>query len=1533
MLTRSYRTTRASGFNPVLPPLSPPFISADDAARWAHTFILRQPLDKEYGGAILKRGGRFFATQPIPDREITFDHRILLPTDAAGDFIMPAGYTGEAYYHSHPNNPEETKRQNPSFTSDQVSTLLSFYSVPDLKFTIEHRNTARAHYLSGPDGSLLKYESSGSKEESDFHTFLIDGKQFGSLPRVFEYFIWRTAQAGDLRVVVPNVVWGGVRGRITTDWKVGRPATKVPEIQPFFTQVFARAEEAVLAAKALTQGTPAGRTLGFVLKHTGGEGYVATYPETETVPLFSPAGVFPERAPGKLRLPSNFRLEAIYYRSKPLAADIPALESWLYSLFFSPAEMVAAIVQARATLEIQNKSRGLVLYLLAEDGAWLRFQLPDAQASTELARETAAGVLDDNGAQAAMQAGTLTPRTYVRRAILAGDLSVVQPGDVWRRVGQVDNRTALLTPFYQAMLSPAFLSASDAATYAHEKIGARLDRPYGGYILKGEDGRFVVTEPMESHANPFASALFFPAGDQGPLIPPEPYAIHARYGSHTALSMVDPGWVGQRRWTREDTEINLQIFSAEEIRAVIQQGRPAYLSGGEDCLLAYAPSGSSQEALVFSSTAPQPGGSSLQQRLDRGLTKPAQWVVGLAESGDLRIIQGNRLWGPRSPVYSDWTPHFTYADREGPPDFITYGAIFSTADAAARDLHMRVHGRNLAAQSCFAFILKHAQHEQYIATQVVGVDARSKLFRRGALFAQTEKGYVFPEGFALRGLFRSQQWKASGLASANAWLTRFFVVPAVLYSALYDALRWGELYNAGDNLPLYFSTEEGALLRYRMPGPFAFGSGGALEKELESTQAALASGAKTPLDFVREWAKRGQLNVVRTSQCWGDLGAVSEGWQSYATIVRRRLTPMFAEPDDAVRHVRRLIGIGRQRAYGGVLLRLGNGLFTATEPLAVPPQGFALNWIYPDQAVVKGLYPENATLVARYRSVVERELPTVLSAPQKAIYTSMVPTSVLSNLLNREVHIKREYLIGPTGTLLSYSLTDSDEEQRLKVELAPLDLVKGDAGDNLIERQIRNGELLPADFVSRVAKAGDLRVIEGSEVWGPPRRLIGEFVAFTYQSPGLLIRGAQADPEFSPIFTQADDAVRSVLPEPGLREGLAFGYLFKSTKKQHYMVTLPLQRQSYARFEQVFPYAQLPQGYAIEGVYLCASNAAIAKADDTMARSFFWPQEIADGLNFVKKPANGGYWPLYLLCADNALLKFRFDGRDSSLMFSSEAASLRRSLLAGSLKVLDYVRSLSANGMLDVLRPSAIWASRGRITTVWQPGAEALTIEGSPEMVCGPVCAHPDDAARHSQGLFTGFTGKTYLGGVLKVATTNDVCALIPLEEAGNTILTVQALFSDGGGVTLVSSHPSGYYKVIAVQSFYKAMTPLTGTEVFDSALRENFIAEVDLKAMLDTVKINAPSALGCYFIGRGGALLKYLPTDPAAEHMLAVSGANRSASQLISKLRESGKLLVLETDAFWTRLGSLGDEWQVKDVQAEPDPESILLGRDKDEL
>ena len=1535
----SSRTPRDVSFKPVLPALSPPFVTADDAARWAHTYIAHHPRDREYGGAIFKRGSRFYATEPVPDKHIMFDHSLILPTDTNGDFILPEGYTGEAYYHSHPLSPDEVRRQNPGMTVEQVVVFGSFFSVPDLAFIVENRKTARTHYLSGPNGSLLRYTSSDSAKEQ-----ILYKQSTGKLPievsSVFEELIWLVAEAGDLRVVEPIAEWGGTRGKVTRDWKVGKavaPPGSVQE-QPTFTQVFNFAELAVLSALTKPRGAGAARTVGFVLKHTQSEGYVATYPQATGQPLFALEGLFPKRADGKPRLPSQYRLEAIYYTSWPDETAVPALEPWLYRHFFTPAEMVAAITQSRLTVDIQDKTRGLALYMRATDGALLKFNLPGAAEQTSLTQVQSDGMLNDNGAQVALLAGTLRPREYVRRVLGVGELSVVQPGKLWRYEGVVDDRSTLLTSFYTVALSRSFLSATDAAVHAHELIGYRRDRYYGGYVLKAEDGRFVITEPLESDENPFAKPLFFPMGGKGPLIPPEFYQLHARYGSHPALSMVDLAWTQQRRWTRDDARINMQVFSDQEMYELIPQKRVAFLSGSQDCLLAYTPTQSSHEQVLLANVEPQAGGSRIRQHLTSGVITPTQWVTRLAEAGDFKVIEGNTLWGPRSVVYSDWTPNFSYAPQSGAPDYATFGPVFGSADEAARNLHARVHGRNLVHSSYFGFILKHEQSGEYLASQVVGVSTRHSLFNLSSLFAPTEKSgtFRFPEGFVLHALFRSQQWHPTGLRAADAWLIQYFVQPDVLYSTLYEAKKRGETYSEGHYLPVYFSTEEGALLRYAST-PFQLGRGGVYERDLTDTIAQLNSGEKTPLAFVRETARRGQLTILRTSQYWDKEGTVSMTWNGYSAMTRRHLGPVFGSADDAARHAQALVGTARQRVYGGVVLRLANGLFTATVPLAVPPQGVALNWIYPDEAVSLGLYPGGSSIIARYRSRMDLEVELLLAATQKAVYKSMMPSAVLSSLLHRDTQIKREYLFGPDGSVLSFQRTDSAEEAALKPRLAPLNLVRGDDADNLVEQHIREGLLLPTDFVTAVAKAGDLRVIKGNGLWGPARPLVGPFVAYQEVPAALDIRQVLADPPCSPFHTRAVDAVRAMQRASSTQPLLTFGYVLKSAKKNRYRVTAPLVRGSFATLEQVFVGGQLPEGYGLDGLYLQAPSVRASRPGEEMAEHFFWPKDVNNALSAAKILGNGSVLTLYLMCADGALLQYDFERSALLSEMLSQAPRLRANLLDGALRLHDYVRSLVAKGDMRVLVPSRVWASAGKVGLDWSPKVATGHPQSGPyaHLFCGALYSHADDAARSAQKRVGGFNGIEYVGAVLQPPDEFGFVALEPVEDRPLPFPgSLARLFRLAGfGLNLANTHALYFYNIVAIQALYKVIPATSSLASKDLRLLNRFASLDDWRSYVSVVNNNRPVAESCYLACREGALLKYVPSHTTDEAALLSPGLAPDPSVLVERMRHVGKLSVVQTDDFWTRRGMLGDDWPHNGVQSLPDTDDSLYGRDKDEL
>lgn len=1487
------------------PVLSPPFVTPDDAARWAHNRIGNRR-DKEYGGAVLKQGGRYFATEPVAGAAVQFDFRSIMACDEHDFFIAPELYDCEAFYHSHPAGSAGEQQLSAQFSADQVSVMISFFSSADHAFIIGNRDFATAHYLSGPEGSLLKYVSSGSTAEQTLFK-QITGELEVTPSTDFEGAIWSVAEAGDLRVVVPNRVWGGVRGRVSKSWKLGRPVSPVGTVQeqPFFTPVTNMGHVAALIALKHLSALPAGAYQGFVLKHRTTSAYAATLPVPAGASL---ASQFPARTDGQPKLPSNYRLVGIY-RNVPLPdpKQLPANEAWLYKRFASPALLVETMTQALATFGLRIPGLGVKLYLQTADTALLHWQVPSATSENELF--TIAGqTVTDKGNQAALLDGSLSSRDFVRRVIHAGELSVVQQGALWSTLGPVQ-RERLPLGSGSPSLSAPFLTADDAARHAHERIGFRRGTAYGGYVLKGQDGRFVFTEPVIIHGDGFASDLLTPVAGSGALVPAPGYQLYARYASHAALSPSDRERQQRLNWTLTDLEVNTTMFSDVEIGSVIASRQPAYLSGSPNNLISYTPSGSARELLVQSNTTREPGKNGYFERLESGVLKPADIVTRLAEAGRLQVLVHSPLWGPRSSVDSDWTPSFEYAsfDLQGP----ALGAIFASQDAAALNAHLRWYGRNLDAQGGTAFVLKNPQADEYVVSELLPITTSRRWLSDSSRGAGYLSGGDFAKQFVLVGLLYSQQWQPSGLPTAEAWLTQFFVTPQLLWRAEEDA-RYMPHASALGVLPVYLSTLDGALLRYQPQTASLF-------KQSESGEdvtiegMSLHNGTFDTGKFISLLARAGDLRVLYSSQCWDRRGAVSKGaepWRPYAHFTRRRLGPAFYDQDDAVRHVRSLLqGSG---LMGGLILKRPDGLFVATEPLKVPREDFDPKWIFPDEVVSTGGFPAAHTIVARYRSSPVRELPFALEVKQERLYRNMLSTRVISAALSgQDASLTREYLLGSDGCVVSYTRSYTQEEQQLKKDVQPLNPERGERLDNLIERQIRKGELTVEAFVTRLGNAGILRVVEANSAWGIARRVTGVFSV--PQVEPLMIRNSLADPAFSPIFTQEKDAVRYAHEHRRHGENLQFGYVLKSKKNGRYMASLPLARQSYRDFWQVFPYGLLPQDYGLEGFYLCASNEVLAPVTDPLRQAFFSPTDIDTAIRFSLHGVKDKQLSLYLSCQDGALLQYQYQGSDAQLDDWGRLVEIRQQLMEGKRTVLSYVHELIEKGRLITLIQGQIWTTHNRVNQFWVPGVVEIFVDqwGT---VCGPVFSHGDDAVRFLKRRLSPYQDQQYLSAVLANAAGSSFLASMPVAPGIGNSLILRLFYSGPQGAVQPALPPApmpdfpANYAVAGVHLLYNSM-PATGSrEPEDQALIRNFVAPDLMSYFIRVLRGLSRHSAALYLSCQGGALLKYLPSFSPLESQALVTGPTVYPSVFLKAIVKAGKLVVLDKDSFWMNEGQLSE-------------------------
>lgn len=619
--------------------LSPAFISADDAARYVHARIGNKR-DKEYGSVILQRlaDNKVFASEPIPGKAVTFDFSLLLERGARNEFLDPTGYKLVGGVHSHPDQFADLKAKNPGFRDLQVRVFNSFFSERDVVFNHYEGRALGAAYLSGPHGVLLKYLPSFSEAERKFVDWLDnvstavpgDGHD-GSL----EGFIKKVASLGRLSLLVANTDWGGVSGVIDHLWqpylplKADRGPIACGGLYPDVTR-------ALNAAQARMRRTPNVHQMAMVLKHELRDEFVATQAFSLSSAAQLPAdNQLPLLVGGPL-LPEGFHLHGFFYLSRPVPALFPPVEPWLYQQFFSPEELAAYIATSRRYLHASPSVLGISLYLRTRDNALLRYRFSGSPTETRLL-----------GTEQADLQQALTPRQFVARVAEAGELSVEQTSPLWDVEGVVESRWVPYATFRfkQPTLGQSFSSADKAAQFAHAQVGVRRDREYGALILKHPDQRYVLTDLLETGANPFGFEGFFPWDTYSKqLALPDGYQLQAWFGSHRAASSGDLNTTFKMRWTQDDTSVHVQSFSDVEAYRVHQLQVPGYLSGAADSLVVLEPEAPDQGEFtrLF---APATQGSLISRHLADGTYKPADVVRKLAEVSRLRVVLGNGLWG------------------------------------------------------------------------------------------------------------------------------------------------------------------------------------------------------------------------------------------------------------------------------------------------------------------------------------------------------------------------------------------------------------------------------------------------------------------------------------------------------------------------------------------------------------------------------------------------------------------------------------------------------------------------------------------------------------------------------------------------------------------------------------------------------------------------------------------------------------------------------------------------------------------------
>jgi len=1517
-----------------LPTLSPAFLSEDDAAYWVHT---RMPLKAktEHGSLILLRpDGKFVASAPVAGDATTFDFSTLIDFDASGDLQPPAGYRFAANVHSHVALHAEVGEAYPELDEMGLRLFLGFFSDVDFMGDVDGRAWFRSAYLSGPDGTLLKYTSSGSPAERDYYRWHEAGARPGREPwtRDALSIINKLATLGELKVLVSNADWGHSVGVVPPDWQRGQGFStgRVTEL-PLMTRVCASAERAVLAALK-SRGA---HSAGLLLKKLTAEEYVATHSRPAGLAAWDPQKVFPLRADGQLQLPKGYALEGFYSVSLGEPEWLPLAQPWLYENFFTPGDIALAIA-ANGRSQRWSGKRSLSLYLQTRDQAMLQYAFSASAVEAALSVEQADGTIADNGVQARLTAGTLRPREFVSMLILAGRLSVVRGSALWAQLGPVGLDWQPFAHFNWPVLSHGFLSADDAARYAHEQIGIRRDRQYVGYVFLRNDQRFVVTEPLQGDIDTLSQGRLYPLDNHGRKIFPDDHQLYARYISHVALSRLDPVHVQYHRWTPQVALLSLQMLSVEEVRQVLQDGIALYCSGARDSLVSFKPfaNAAARELASRLGTSQQPGKLALE--LDAGTQRPQAFVREQAAAGDLFNLIDNASWGYRGRILADWSapilpvstssklptpapvdpvptlptpePHDPFLPpwpasasptSSSPlpwkrPESLLYGALYSTADEAAQSQYARDTRLQDDKRAWFGFILKHRQREEFIATELLPVsERRENLFDLDSVFPSltTSPWHKYPEGFELFGSFYLHQRVKDPDDRPGDWLAHYFITPEDLTVAMYYSPRRPVV---ASDLPvaLYVASREGALLKYRHSKASKLFHDNSSQAKLDSLKRDLDSGTMLPTDFVHVVATSGELSVLRTSQCWDRPGPVKPTWQPYANLERRWLSPAFQSADDAAAYAQAQLPAARDQTWGGLILHRTDGLYVATLPVEVSREDFDSTEILADEGKGAGVFPSGCKISARYRSRVVRELSVAFSAVQKQVYLNMLSVDTVYSAFTRRLRHWDEYLFAPDGAVIRYQaglwerlradlLAALSDNQRVPVTL--------DA--DVIKQRIHSGELKPAAWIESLVRIGYLHVVVGSDVWGSPRA-VDRWAPYANDLSAMADYSiATRDPLCSPLFLQGDAAARYVHEALVSRDTLTFGVILYA-REGVYLASLPLTAQrSELALDRVFVGGQWLRGYTWDALYLRAPLPPVGAQTNDVRHSFFTPEQVQQACRRASTPQ--GYKPIYFSCADGALLKLQlhafepgefFDRfgeielRANAFVSREQAAVDERAMTRGRFAFTEYVQRMARAGRLEVIETSDCWSRHGLVEEDWQPSLVDTPHEqrwqNHPLPALGPIFHHPDDAARYAHQRVDSETlvRTGYEGAILARAKSQRFVPLEPIAGFINADSLLAQLFGTRKDALSRTPPLSLFQGYACVASHQFNLSPNTTLTADVEQIRAGFPHPDRIKAHTHELKNNGVDIQSYYYSTPDQALLKYVPDYSSTENELLAS-------------------------------------------------------------
>lgn len=862
-----------------LPPLSPPFQHLDDAARFAHELIGDRK-EVAYSGCILQaRNGQFFATRPVKNESVYFEPWLFLSTDANGQLIHPDDYTCCAFYHSRGADYEKLPGDLLGHP-EEAATRFDFFLSPDMYIMLSLSPFAPISYLSGLNGSLIKYQCSGSEREKRLYEKLADAVEKRAPPFVSaELAIRELASAGALSVIQSTEVWHSKTGPVDATFAryVASEALDIERViinRPAFSPVLTSEEQTLDYMLSRIKQT-CDSNYGFILRNAGTDQFLITQPVTGLMDFFLLRALSPQDA-ADLVLPDGFEIIAVYgCEAEHHAADqVPGVQSLLFKNFIHPQSLKNA-VDIALELGFRTDHRSLPVYIATRDEALLKYVSvlsadeqklfallpPDEGGEMELARNVMADVEP-----------TLS---YIQLVANAGELSVLRTSAQWSTIGRVNSHWVPYKHAGALSLSPDFLDADQAARYAHERIARRVNAVYGGLVYRRPDGRFFATLPVAMFSERF--------DPENLLVPPLISGIAADCA--LVAFYQSPRVYPLQLWRPEvEEQLSRNMIPPHVLFEALKMPQGVmthYFSAQDGALLKYTVSQSETEDQLKIHLSPpaqqrqKVKANTLQMRFRANTLSPEVYVLDVARAGRLEVVVASPLWGPRGRVTQAWKPQPPLQWR-GPAVGPIYSQIFTRETDAMRYAHENM-GERETRQS--GYVLQSLRGTEFVVAEPVN----TKGYTRYGDYLLSPEAHLgaLPPGFYPSAFYLAAPKKPATQVSDQVYAN--FFSPKDLGAML------GKLHGTAPSTStepvyplLYLSTRDGALLSYRtsvwsqeMESQMFRESGQVLLDSLKANQMSAR-------DYVHHVASIGDLEVIVTSAQWSIAGPVLKTWEPAA---------------------------------------------------------------------------------------------------------------------------------------------------------------------------------------------------------------------------------------------------------------------------------------------------------------------------------------------------------------------------------------------------------------------------------------------------------------------------------------------------------------------------------------------------------------------------------------------------------------------------------------------------------------------------